>query len=125
MTQILQSDEFTERAAPYALGALSQIEARAFEDHLAEGCSACLQELESFNEVTAKLAFGVEFDEPSSKVEEKILGEILKQPVAPNIDQTKEVAPAPTFLSIHREEGRWLTAGDGIQVKFLYEDEAS
>jgi anti-sigma-K factor RskA len=43
--------EGQETAALYALGALSQHEARAFDTHLREGCTACQAELEQFNQV--------------------------------------------------------------------------
>ena len=42
-------------AALYALGALSQQEARAFERHLHEGCLACHAEVEQFDHVVGEL----------------------------------------------------------------------
>jgi anti-sigma-K factor RskA len=47
--------EGQETAALYALGALSQHEALAFERHLSEGCQFCLAELEQFNQVVGAL----------------------------------------------------------------------
>jgi anti-sigma-K factor RskA len=47
-------EETQERASLYALGALSQHEARAFERHLSEGCPACKTELAQF-EITVGL----------------------------------------------------------------------
>jgi anti-sigma-K factor RskA len=44
-----------ETAALYALGALSQHEARAFEFHLHEGCTACDVELKQFEQVAGLL----------------------------------------------------------------------
>jgi anti-sigma-K factor RskA len=44
-----------ETAALYALGALSQHEARAFEFHLHEGCPACDVELKQFEQVAGLL----------------------------------------------------------------------
>ena len=49
-----------ERAALYALGALSQFEAHAFDSHLREGCPACDFELKQFNEVVGILGTTVE-----------------------------------------------------------------
>ena len=43
--------EGQEIAALYALGALSQHEARAFDVHLRDGCPACSAELEQFDQV--------------------------------------------------------------------------
>ena len=57
MKHELDAEEYQEKAALYALGALSQHEARAFERHLAEGCSSCEAELIQFEEVTGELSF--------------------------------------------------------------------
>ena len=59
MTDRLKHDsvatEEQETAALYALGALSQQEARAFVAHLHEGCEACYAELQQFNDVVDEL----------------------------------------------------------------------
>ncbi|MEK6284469.1 MAG: anti-sigma factor [Acidobacteriota bacterium] len=47
--------EGQETAALYALGALSQREARAFDVHLREGCPACEVELRQFHQVVGVL----------------------------------------------------------------------
>jgi anti-sigma-K factor RskA len=47
--------EEQETTALYALGALSQHEARAFAAHLQEGCEACHAELERFNHIVDAL----------------------------------------------------------------------
>ncbi len=47
--------EGQEMAALYALGALSQHEARAFDVHLREGCPSCYAELEQFDQVVGVL----------------------------------------------------------------------
>jgi Anti-sigma-K factor rskA len=47
--------EGQETAALYALGALSQLEASAFDIHLREGCPACDAELREFEQVVAGL----------------------------------------------------------------------
>lgn len=54
------TEEGQEIAALYALGALSQNEARAFESHLLEGCAACQQELEEFDRVVGALGASAE-----------------------------------------------------------------
>jgi anti-sigma-K factor RskA len=48
--------EGQETAALYALGALSQHEARAFDTHLHEGCPACYAELKQFDQVVGVLS---------------------------------------------------------------------
>jgi len=50
------TNEGQETAALFALGALSQHEAQAFEVHLREGCPACYAELEQFDQVVGVLA---------------------------------------------------------------------
>lgn len=47
--------EGQETAALYALGSLSQHEARAFDTHLHDGCPACYAELEQFDRVVGVL----------------------------------------------------------------------
>jgi anti-sigma-K factor RskA len=47
--------EGQETAALYALGALSQLEACAFDVHLREGCSSCDTELKEFDQVVGAL----------------------------------------------------------------------
>src|ERR1051325_9460730 len=49
------TEESQESAALYALGALSQHEARAFEIHLRQGCEVCQRELDEFTGVVDAL----------------------------------------------------------------------
>ena len=51
------NEQEQEKAALYALGALSQHEARAFEDHLREGCRVCEDELFEFEKVVGELGY--------------------------------------------------------------------
>ncbi len=60
-----------ERAALYALGALSQHEARAFEEHLSEGCPSCAADLRDFERVVEGLAFGAPPAAPPHRRERK------------------------------------------------------
>jgi anti-sigma factor RsiW len=60
-------EEMMERASLYALGALSQWEARAFEEHLSEGCERCEAELRGFEAVTESLAHGVTDAQPPAR----------------------------------------------------------
>jgi len=50
------TEETQERAALFALGSLSQHEARAFEEHLREGCPVCAADLRWQEEVVGALA---------------------------------------------------------------------
>lgn len=49
--------EIQETAALYALGSLSQHDARTFENHLTEGCAVCRAELQRFEGVVGLLGF--------------------------------------------------------------------
>lgn len=58
MRHVTITEEYQEFAALYALGALSQHEARAFEDHLRGGCAACEAEVAEFDKVVTALGYG-------------------------------------------------------------------
>ncbi|HYP54037.1 MAG TPA: hypothetical protein VEQ42_10885, partial [Pyrinomonadaceae bacterium] len=66
-------DEIRERAALYALGCLNQFEARAFEQHLDEGCDSCVNELASFDTVVEQLAWADAVSSPPREVRDKLL----------------------------------------------------
>ena len=55
MRHDVPTDDSQETAALYALGALSQHEARAFEIHLRQGCEVCQRELAEFTGVVDAL----------------------------------------------------------------------
>jgi anti-sigma factor RsiW len=61
-----------ELAAPYALDALEDERVRAFEGHLA-GCPRCRDDVASFREVVAELAYAPEAPEPPASLESRIL----------------------------------------------------
>ena len=76
MKHELDAEEYQEKAALYALGALSQHEARAFERHLAEGCSSCEAELIQFEEVTGALSFDAPAVPPPAYLREVLIDRI-------------------------------------------------
>jgi anti-sigma factor ChrR (cupin superfamily) len=65
-----------ERAALYALGALSQHEARAFEEHLSDGCTSCAADLRDFERVVEGLAFGAPPAAPPTGARERLLARV-------------------------------------------------
>lgn len=69
-------DEIRERAALYALGSLNQFEARAFEQHLDEGCDLCASELASFDTVVEHLAWADAVSSPPHEVRAKLLARV-------------------------------------------------
>ena len=71
-----EHDSARERAALYALGALSQHEARSFEEHLSDGCPACAEDLGDFGRVVEALALGAAPAEPPVGAREKLLARI-------------------------------------------------
>jgi anti-sigma-K factor RskA len=50
------TEEIRELAALYALGSLTQHEAKSFEAHIQEGCSVCEAEFRRFEQIIAKMA---------------------------------------------------------------------
>ncbi len=74
----------------YALGALSQIEARAFENHLGEQCSVCEEESCSFIDAAGQIGLGVEIQSPPSYLRDLLLSRIEKE-----VQQQPLVIPFP------------------------------
>lgn len=62
--------EIQETAALYALGSLSQHDARAFENHLKEGCGVCSAELRRFEGVVGFLGLTASDAEPPAYLRE-------------------------------------------------------
>jgi anti-sigma factor ChrR (cupin superfamily) len=124
MTDRLAAHEMTDVAALYALGALSQHEARSFEAHLAEGCDICQAELESFEQTVRAVAFSAAEAEPSPRVRAELLAAVSKS--VPE----QSVKPAPAggleqFVSILASEGKWRELGEGVLLKNLHVDRAT
>lgn len=75
--------EGQETAALYALGALSQHETRAFDEHLQEGCAACYSELEEFERVIGLLGEGDNPATPPAYVRDILTLRIEKEAAEP------------------------------------------
>jgi predicted ChrR family anti-sigma factor len=118
-------EEMTERASLYALSALSVWEARAFEEHLADGCERCAAELQSFEEVTFALGHAAPEQAPSAAVREKLLSLVAEEEVVNSRRAAQTDAPLPQLLTLRADEGEWHEAGKGIQVKQLFVDHQS
>ena len=65
-------------AAPYALHALDDEEARSFEEHLAV-CERCREELAGLREAAAGLAYGAAGPPPPPELKERILAQARKE----------------------------------------------
>ena len=124
MTDGLTAHEMTDAVALYALGALSQHEARSFEAHLAEGCDICQAELESFEQTVRAVAFSAAEAEPPARVRAELLSTVSKS--VP--EQTIESVAARglgRFVSILASEGKWTELREGVLLKNLHVDQAT
>jgi anti-sigma factor ChrR (cupin superfamily) len=109
--------QMTELAAGYALGALTQHETRAFEEHLAEGCEICGDEVESFEQAASALGFAASEAEPP---------ENLRAELVMRLNGVEKLAPgSQDFISIRASEGEWHEVQAGVMLKQLYVDHAS
>ena len=125
MKHINQLDEMIEMAALYALGALSQREARAFEEHLADGCDSCRIELEAFEQTADALALGAPEQEPSQSVREKLITAINNEADSKKIETHSAKSDLQSFVSIRTTDGKWTKAQEGIFIKPLFYDDQS
>src|SRR5215216_1493210 len=114
MRHSVAPDDMIEIAASYSLGALSQQEARAFEDHLAEGCQACRDELASFETILTAFAFADEGIAPSVKVRDELLAKLRAEASANGADEGSPMSDEQSFISIRASEGKWRQVQDGV-----------
>ena len=118
MSYRVAEDLMKERALLYALGTLTQNEARAFEDHLAGGCDECVAELRASEQVTRSLALLEAEVEPPPRVFERIVGFVTQ---APPPRPASSHAPGE-LTTVRKDEGRWLESSPGVMVKRLFEN---
>jgi quercetin dioxygenase-like cupin family protein len=113
--------DLIDQAALYALGALTQDEARSFEEHLEEGCDICGAEVAAFGEVVAALSFGVREEAPSPEVKNKLRLILDEEQRAENDGRASAILTSQ-FLSVRANEGEWLEVQEGILVKQMFID---
>lgn len=82
------TEEKQEQAALYALGALSQHEARTFEAQLRDGDVQAETELESFEKVVGAMGYAAEPVEPPAYVLDVLTARLKKEPQMPAPLQT-------------------------------------
>jgi anti-sigma factor ChrR (cupin superfamily) len=99
--------ELKELAAGYALGALDDLEARMFEEHLGSGCGICTEELTGYRRTVGALALVAEPMEPPAHLRD---------------DLRLRLAPA-VFRSIRANQGEWSELMPGITIKQLHVDD--
>ena len=85
--------EGQDMAALYALGALSQQEALAFDAHLREGCQVCSEEVAHFDQVVAMLGSSVEPVDPPEYVRDLLEARLGKE--ASEASTSGSVIPFP------------------------------
>ena len=95
----MEHERVHELTAAYALHALRPDEERAFEAHLSR-CSECREELASFDDTTAALAYGVEAPAPPPALRERILTEARAE--RPNVRSLRPrwAAPAAAVAAV-------------------------
>lgn len=79
MKHDVATEEGQETAALYALGALSQHEARAFEIHLRQGCDICQRELNEFAGIVDALSAGAPEIAPPTYLRDLLNARIEKE----------------------------------------------
>jgi anti-sigma factor ChrR (cupin superfamily) len=109
--------EASDVAMLYALGALSQHEARSFESHLAEGCEPCRAELESFERTVGALGYTAPDETPPVRVRAALLAKVAntEPPVAGS-----DSGGQKQFVSILASDGKWRELLEGVFLKKLY-----
>jgi anti-sigma factor ChrR (cupin superfamily) len=99
-----------EQAALYALGALTQHEARACEARLAGGEPAFAAAAQSFAQVVAALGYAAPEATPRPDLRAQLL------------DQIAVTKPAPQFAATRYAEINWKEIQPGVWGKLLYKD---
>ncbi|HKQ09363.1 MAG TPA: anti-sigma factor [Blastocatellia bacterium] len=131
MRHDVPTEESQETAALYALGALSQHEARAFEVHLRQGCEICQQELNGFTGVVDALSAGSPAIPPPHYLRDLLNARIEKEvsltiPTAPDAAQVyhfpDKATPTVPPVAQRSSLGTWLpwAAAAGLLIVFAY-----
>ena len=112
------TEDGQELAALYALGALTQHEARAFESHLRDGCDACKAEVEKFDSVVGTLASTAEPATPPAYLRDLLAARIEKekQGQTGNDSQTASVIPFPDRANSTRQSPAASRSSQGLRL---------
>jgi anti-sigma-K factor RskA len=92
----VEHERVHDLTAAYALHALRPDEERAFEAHLSR-CSECRDELASFDDTTAALAYGVDAPPPPPALRERILAQARAE--RPNVRPLRPRWAAPAAVA--------------------------
>lgn len=117
-------DSLELKAALYALGTLTQNEARNFEESLEDVDEATRAELQEFDTVVKLLGLSADDEIPSPKMGEKIAAFAAQnpRPAPPEATASLPEIAAHPFITIRRDEGKWLQPYEGIFLKPVFEN---
>jgi anti-sigma factor ChrR (cupin superfamily) len=118
----LPEDELRERAALYALGAMTMHEARAFEEHLGEGCDVCAAEWHAFASVVGQLGFEAVPQAPSPAAREKLFARLANETTTAPRPAASSPAAQSNLITLKFDEGQWQEIAAGVSIKWLFED---
>jgi len=121
MTDRAATHDLTGVAALYALGALSQREARSFEEHITDGCTECRTELESFEVTVRALGFSTPDVDPPSRARAELLARVGSSSSEPSFEPARSDETGQ-FVSIHSWDGEWRELVRGVLLKQLHVD---
>src|SRR5262249_38050982 len=110
MEHKLATDEIKEQAALYALGALSQIEARAFENHLADGCQVCQAEVSGFDSVVGELGLGAPAASPPAHLRGLLTARIANEPQQIGVRRGARTQAMPWAPGRVERRSQWIAA---------------
>ncbi|MGH9766510.1 MAG: cupin domain-containing protein [Blastocatellia bacterium] len=117
-------EKITEQAVMYALGMLSQSEARAFEHGLNDGREGYAEELAAFDAVVAALAFGAPERTPPDLARKRLLMTVESEAETSEIPVVRaSELSAPQLHNIRLEQGKWKRLAEGVFVKTLFVDQ--
>ena len=109
-----------ELASLYALGSLEADESRQFEEHLIDGCTACLVDIDRLRFTLDQLALTPEPVTPPASLRARILDSV-RQSIS------DEIQPKASASTLHFEdEGPWKPYSvPGIEYRMLHLDRTS
>jgi quercetin dioxygenase-like cupin family protein len=117
MSTNITREEFENKAAAYALGAMSLHEVRVFEDLISSFDEDETLDLDELERSVAALAYTAAPAVPSSGVKEKLFAQINKDIE----DKENPDEPLP-MVAVRENEGDWIKFEKGVQIKFLFRD---
>lgn len=96
------ADQFTELAAPFALGVLEAKEARQFAEHLAAGCEACAQEIAAARHMIGLLLYIAPQKAPPPGLKRRLLLAVNPEanvlPMQTTAEKRTKISPAPATV---------------------------